>query len=124
MGFGRRKKVTPRYHMPDEWMGRYGRYSGAADASSAAGRGVRRSKEDIPQNNERPETFSSPGRPGSPPPELLTEQIKRVAESCLWHSRAILTQKVPCSHPPENQIDLSKLAFCRPEVPVDFADGH
>jgi len=30
------------------------------------------------KNNERPETLSSPGRPGSPPPEPLSEEIKTV----------------------------------------------
>jgi hypothetical protein len=42
-----------------------------------------------PKNNERPETLSSPGRPGSPPPELLTEESKRLTASCLWHLCAI-----------------------------------
>src|SRR5215472_4724928 len=40
------------------------------------------------KNNERPETLSSPGRPGSPPPELLTKENKTDADSCLWHVRA------------------------------------
>jgi TonB family protein len=47
------------------------------------------------KNNERPETLSSPGRPGSPPPELLTEEVKRMKTFCLWHFRAICTPKVP-----------------------------
>jgi len=33
-------------------------------------------KTDTLKNNERPETLSSPGRPGSPPPELLTDKNK------------------------------------------------
>ena len=62
---------------------------------TGAAEGTGRKRKNVPKNNERPETFSSPGRPGSPPPELLTEQIKRVAHFCLWHLRAIPTRKVP-----------------------------
>ncbi len=81
MGFEKRKKVTPRYHNCYGVDGSGERYGTEA--------------ENVSKNNERPETFSSPGRPGSPPPELLTEQIKRVADFCLGHLRAIPTQKVP-----------------------------
>ncbi|SPF43197.1 hypothetical protein SBA1_480067 [Candidatus Sulfotelmatobacter kueseliae] len=42
-----------------------------------------------PKNNERPETLASPGRPGSPPPELLTAEAKREKPCCLWHFGAI-----------------------------------
>ena len=38
-----------------------------------------------PKNNERPETRVSPGRPGSPPPELLTHEINGMELRCLWH---------------------------------------
>ena len=47
------------------------------------------SKMPAPKNNERPETLTSPGRPGSPPPELLTDEVIRVTAFCLWHFRAI-----------------------------------
>src|SRR5947209_2839478 len=47
------------------------------------------------KNNERPGTLSSPRRPGSPPPELLTKENKTVADSCLWHEWAISTPEVP-----------------------------
>jgi hypothetical protein len=53
------------------------------------------------KNNERPETLSSPGRPGSPPPELLTIELNRVTFSCVWHFRAIPTPEVLPSHLPE-----------------------
>jgi hypothetical protein len=50
------------------------------------------------KNNERPEILSDPGRPGSPPPELLTDENKRVSLFCLWHFRAI--PHPPSSHTP------------------------
>src|SRR5579872_419814 len=34
-------------------------------------------------------TLSSPGRPGSPPPELLTQENIRSLIPCLWHFRAM-----------------------------------
>jgi hypothetical protein len=55
------------------------------------------------KNNERPETLSSSGRPGSPPPELLTKQNKSSPEFCLWHFRAISAQEEPALHPPDNE---------------------
>jgi hypothetical protein len=45
------------------------------------------------RHNERPETLSSPGRPGSPPPELLTEEVKRRQSFCIWHFRAIIPRQ-------------------------------
>jgi hypothetical protein len=42
----------------------------------------------VRKNNERPETFSSSGRPGSPPPELLTNENNLGPGGCLWHFRA------------------------------------
>jgi hypothetical protein len=44
-------------------------------------------------NNERPETLSSPGRPGSPPPELLTDENKLGTVSCIWHFRAMIPRQ-------------------------------
>jgi len=41
------------------------------------------------KNNERPETLSSSGRPGSPPPELLINENSRLAGFCIWHFRAM-----------------------------------
>jgi hypothetical protein len=41
-----------------------------------------------PKKDERPETLSSPGRSGSPPPELLTHEIKTTA--------AFVPMALPC----------------------------
>src|SRR5438132_13874759 len=58
----------------------------------------------FPKNNERPETLSSPGRPGSPPPELLTWEVKRGARFCKWHFRASPSPKVPTGYPSERPV--------------------
>ena len=48
------------------------------------------------KNNERPETLSSPGRPGSPPPELLIEHTKSRVQ--------FLPMALPCYVSPESAI--------------------
>ena len=51
------------------------------------------SSELAPKNNERPETLMSPGRPGSPPPELLTHEIKAAEAFCIWHFGAMIPRQ-------------------------------
>src|ERR1700694_3531494 len=52
-------------------------------------------------------TLSSLGRPGSPPPELLTCEGTRIAESCKWHFGALtLPQKCQWRGPRKNQLFL------------------
>jgi len=81
-----------------------------------------------PQKIQRaPRTLSSPRRPGSPPPELLTQENKMSAD--------LLPIALPCHKRRQTRnrsILLKKRRFAearpqlnptpRPEVPVDFAD--
>src|ERR1700680_5200257 len=66
-------------------------------------------------------TVSSLGRPGSPPPELLTCEGTRIAESCKWHFGALtLPQKCQWHCPRKNQLFPRKWPFiqCFPTSPI------
>src|ERR1700676_4483939 len=56
-------------------------------------------------------TLSSLGRPGSPPPELLTCEGIRIAESCKWHFGALTLPQKCQWHGPRKTRCFSKMAF-------------